>query len=643
MKAVSRSRFLTGILPFVLVFPLLLFLVPVSGITVSNNSAKILLEARQWSQGKVPALAFEGAEATRGPLLPLMLAMGFELGGGKVQIAAWLIRSFLVLNILLAYFLGKALFGPAAGFLCSGFVLTSPGINGATAGLNADIVHPFFILSFILLYHVALEKTSRRRALFSGFVLGLALMVKESALFCLAIPVGMAVFAPPALRKERVRIGLWVFSAALVTLVPWAVYAAKNYGSWLPILGVAHPQYQLATAKQLGFSGPLGYWGSLFLWRWPQALGHYYQAVLREATPLSLWLVVSFAFVVARGLLLKKRGELLLAVSVLGFLPLILRAGDLGLRPGQTVMIQMILYFSLAAMIVSGVQFLADRFRKTRDSTRPSPAPQDSESAPPFPTRGSGLAYALIALIGLSLMTNQMVGKDRTWAFWISGENALGVFSKEPFKVRGRYTLPQQQAAEWTRKNASPGTRIAADGFTQEALEFFGASNGDISVFHPVQEISVPAPLSDMKKREGGTRPLFLITYHSFSSGPDRLRVLFLVFESDILDFLRRERSDYLVISGKGLFMRSYFDRAEWAPLRYENGDLRIYEIRRERMRPLGQGPVGVNETIREHLDWLEKSHPDEYSLFEKKIATWGLDVKALLSSPLQLRSGEVY
>jgi len=189
------------------------------------------------------------------------------------------------------------------------------------------------------------------------------------------------------------------------------------------------------------------------------------------------------------------------------------------------------------------------------------------------------------------------------------------------------------------KRNAKKNATIVADGYINEALDFFDAADYEIPIFHPKTGI----PLGSIEKRDDNIEPLYFITYHGFASGSQRHRVIYPIFEEDIVGVLKKQNPDYLVISGRGLFLIAYFDQAEWACLKFDNNRVRIYEIHLDKFKPVTFVNVGVNETINEDLIWLEENYPDEYLLFKEDIEALGLTIDELKNSQLRFPPWQIY
>ena len=601
---------------------------------VTNNSAKYLHDAnilhRQGFRILSPNPQASGRSISfRRPVFPLILATGFKVLGKSVQSASLATRIFFGLDIILIYVLGRIFFGVAAGLLSSGLVLTSHGINILSTYINLDIVLPFFILLFTLLLYVSLSRSSSSWAIFAGFSLGFALMVKESALFCLGLPVGMVLFAPKDKKWEYGKICLWILGSLIIPLVLWASYMFFTNDSFVSMLDWA---YRSATYRMR----PLSDWLYLFTVGFPKTILKYYQELLRPITPLSFLMIFSCFFISIRGFIQKKTSDLILIILIVISLPLVLQIADEGDRPGQTTIVYLILYITLAVFVVSCISLIMNytvkfnnKFIKLKFFNSPNK-----------------ICIVVIHILfiisaGFFLIKAQLLNKNYpTWSEWRYG-HSLAILTKQPFTVYGRFTTEQKEAAEWLKKNAVNNSKIIADGFTHEALDFFDVADYVIPVFGPKR--GTPVGSMSIEKRDDKSRPLYLITYSSFDNGMQRNRIVFPIFEEDILATLKKENPEYLVISGRGLFFSEYFNRAKWVNLRFSNQNVRIFEIHLDRFEPIAFDNVGVNESINNHLFWLEKNYPDEYLSLKEKIELFGLTIDELKNSPLRFAPGEVY
>ena len=77
--------------------------------------------------------------------------------------------------------------------------------------------------------------------------------------------------------------------------------------------------------------------------------------------------------------------------------------------------------------------------------------------------------------------------------------------------------------------------------------------------------------------------------------------------------------------------------------MKFDNEDVRIYEIHLEGIEPVAFENVGVNETINKHLIWLKNYHPDEYSKLKDKIKLLGLTIDEVKNSPLRFPREQIY
>jgi hypothetical protein len=246
-----------------------------------------------------------------------------------------------------------------------------------------------------------------------------------------------------------------------------------------------------------------------------------------------------------------------------------------------------------------------------------------------------------MAAIGISLVGLQLFSKNlSTWKMWTESGDGLTIFIHKPFEIYGRFTNFQEDAARWLKKNAPRDAKIMADGFTNEGLDFYEAAAYRIPVIHPVREFLIS---QNSPSIQGKTRPLFLFTYSSFDSGIDRARGLYAVFEEDILTAIKAEVPNFIVLSGRSLFLRVYLERASWAQLAFDNQRVVVFRIQPDRAMPVPLGPLGVNEEIEDHIAWLEKNHPEDFPFFLKTIAALNLTLDDLKNSPLRIPKGQSY
>jgi hypothetical protein len=586
-------------------------------------------------KGGEMGMKFPDFQSTRGPLVPMLLVTGFKLMGKTVHSASLVTRAFFSLGIIIIYLLGRTFYSRTVGILAALLVMTSYGINSIAEFIDTDIVLAFFILLFVLLYYLSLDRAGRSFAILAGFSLGLALMVKESALFCLGIPLGMSILAPKGKHIDYVKKSLWVIGMATITLVPWMITTVVTHGSLLPMLGVAHPKLlqDIVETETPGFGSLFSYWAFLFTFGLKKALSLFYLNFLNEVTDLAPLMIAGWFILFIRGLLLRKNNDLILATSVICFLPFILYVVDTQYRLGEMTIVYMILYVSAANLVVLSITCLTRYASKVSSKFTKL---KIFQSIVRDPVRVSS---RLILLIGSLLIIAQL--SNGTLKTWIRGRHSLAVFSSEPFKVYGRFTTEQQKAAEWLKENASEHAKIIAGGYTHEALDFFDVADYRIPVFQPKKSISIA--FGTLKKRESDVRPLYLFTYSGFRSGAPRHRIIYPIFEEDIVGALREENPDYLVISWRSLFYGEYFDKAKWADLKFANQSVRIYEVNLDRFEPVVFENVGVNDTIDEHLVWLKEYYPDEYTLLEEKLEVLGLTVDELTSSRLRFPVGKIY
>jgi 4-amino-4-deoxy-L-arabinose transferase-like glycosyltransferase len=432
------------VLPLVSIMLVSILILPISGVDVHNNTAIYLRQADNLMKGENTGMVFPEFDSTRGPLFPVLLATGFKLMGKTVHSASLVTRVFFSLGIILIYLFGRIFYGRTVGILASVLVMTSYGINYIAEFIDTDIVLPVFILLFVLFCYLSLTRSRRYFAVLAGFSLGLALMVKESTLLCLGVPLGMSILARKGKRRDYIGKSLWMIGVAMITLVPWMISTVTTHGSLLPMLGVAHPElFQNLVGRSIGSESLSSYWVYLLTSGLKDALCLFYRHFLQETTGLAPLMIAGWILLLIRGLFYRKQNDLILAIFVVCFLPLILYTADTQDRLGQTTVVYMILYVSVAHLVILGIPYLTryagnvgNKFNRLAVFRRIAQNPAKVNSR-------------LVLLIGSLLIAAQLFSTTgSTWKKWTRGQNSLAVFSWKPFDAHGRFTNDQQEAAE---------------------------------------------------------------------------------------------------------------------------------------------------------------------------------------------------
>jgi hypothetical protein len=619
--------------PLLVVVVLSVLVLPIAGVQVGNNTSRWLTEANYLSKAKGSGPAIQGSLTVRRPLLPLMIAAAYKIGGKSVHSAVVLVRIFFAFELVLIYLIGRVFYNAAVGLLSFGLVLTSFGINSIAKSVDTDIVQPFFILLFVLMYFLALRHERRVLALLAGLSLGLAFLIKETAVFCLGIPIGIIIFAPKRKKWPYGKIFLWFLATLLVPVVLWVIYMFAQTGSLSDVLKRLYTDWTYRIGQG---SAPLTKWFHLFSTGLKKAGLGYYHGFLQKVTPLAFLLPMSWIFVLIRGILKKKNSDLILGIFCGCALPIILQLGYEGDRIGQTTSVYMILYISLAVCVVSASRSFGGWFANLGEEKKKLSGPSPSLSHPAFV-----ISTVLIAVIGIFMMGKQLFSRNlSTWTSWTAEGDSLALFIKKPFEIYGRYTIFQEEAAQWLKKNAPSAAKIMADGYTNEALDFFDVAPYNIPSFRPVREIRIYQGLPVNPEK---VRLLFFFTYSRFDSGIERNRAVYKVPEEDILAVLKNENPKYLVFSSRSLFFKYYFEKASWARLVFDNERVVIFEIQTEKLSPVSFPKLGVNEAIDGHVAWLEKNQHDEYHTLLKLIESLGLTLQNIKDTPLRIPNGQTY
>lgn len=188
------------------------------------------------------------------PGYPAVLALGVVAG------QPWLLNPLVgALCCGLVYVVGRRLYGPATGLLAAGLLVASPFFLLQAGSFLSHVVCLFWALTFMCLFHVAVQRDSWARAALAGAAIGMLFLSRP--LTAVGIGAPYALWAGCDLLVRRRRLGPYL--ALLASFLPFlGAFLGYNY------LTTGHPMrtaYELYWPyDRIGFGpglGTLGYHG----------------------------------------------------------------------------------------------------------------------------------------------------------------------------------------------------------------------------------------------------------------------------------------------------------------------------------------------------------------------------------------------
>lgn len=600
-----------------LLFVLVMFFLPRINVGLSNNSAYYLDQAKQIYMGESLA---ENTGVTqrglRGYAFPFSIAMVFEVFGKEVPNALIISRFFYFASIFLCYLFCRIRLSPLYAAFIIPLILSSSELMVLANTIDTDIVVPFFVLAAIGLLYQSIEKEKSLFAALAGVTFGIGLLFKESILPLIVVPFLAAFLLQRGEKKRALRAALAYIPGALLIIVPWVAWVWAEFGDPILAMGHANPTSLKKSATVLRESSAVWYFTKLFTVDLFPSLAMYYTGHLMKITALAPVVVVSWVFFILNSLRQRKRLEIVFVASLLGFMPLVVYVGNAQYRPGQTVFV-----YYLSYMVLLFESFRLIRYLTRKRSVRLIPA-----------TRGAFFLLSgafILVQVGDTLVER---GLDKVLAKFTQNKT-----------VQSRITKDHKKAAEWIVENLS-GYRIAADGYTNEGIEFHMPSGEKVDHFKlEVHRITVEGKGSNLEERlmtPLEPDPTFFFTYIRFRKNrPD----LFFVYEKDIQKSLVDAGLDYVAISGRGSFLRYYFEETKWAKEVFSSGQVHIYRINREGIRNISSRLQCKNERFVSDLEWFKKHNRENYDQLEKVLGRMKITVATQTSETCTLPYRQTY
>ncbi len=173
----------------------------------------------------------------RAPLYPAILAVELRAGGLSLDRAYLVPGLAVVANALLVFWLARKLFGSLAGMVAGTLAASSPYVSGLGTTLFLDGLESTFILGSLIAYWRACEAPSLGRHVAAGCLLGIAFLIKESALLLLPLPLIMPLLAG---RQRGWRAGIAGWTTGFVAATGWW---------WAWVLWHTHAVYLLGSVN----------------------------------------------------------------------------------------------------------------------------------------------------------------------------------------------------------------------------------------------------------------------------------------------------------------------------------------------------------------------------------------------------------
>lgn len=551
-------------IPLALLFVALL-LFPLKGVGVSPDASEYLNKGLNIYRNFSPS-----ALIVWRPVFPFLIAVSFYLFGVSIQSAFLVVRSFYVLNIVLCYFLGEKLFNKATGLVFSLLVLTSFVINRWSSFLLLDNVLPFFVLLYILLTYLAMDRARYRYFALSGIILGISLLVKGvTAVMFTPLPICLLIFRK--FRAGRNLKGL-VLTYLLFAIVisPWLYKIVSGQARLKILLGAladtdfiklteVAPETKDASGKSL-------LWETLS--KDKARLASFVQKYIRRKFILWRLFIAGFFYCIFKSIVLRNKASSTILISTMLLGPIIYVVAKLNIRTGQVILLYFFLYLMLSDFLVSlfacGRKFCVTKPKLHRL------AALAMQTASVLAILTCVILQTFVGKGGKSrdlygLMTNPKVQNARSFTFW----------KKSEFETGGWANETAREAAEWIKHNVPVNSPLMCQWEYREAIRFF---TEDDYTLHKIREIHISP---DTVQEAPMGRPVFVWPAHD----PKQIAGNHLVVqpEDTLLRQINKTQSKYVIVTSRRNFLCLYMrNNPDFLFVKsFSNGKIKIYRVER--------------------------------------------------------------
>lgn len=600
----------------VLIILIALFVLPFVKVIINNNGALYLAAAKNIYNGQ--EMGMLGA-VSRGPGFPALLALSFAIFGFSVGTAAIVVKIFFAFGIVMAFVCGRLWYNRLVGVIAAALLLSSEEIHTLSRYIDTDIILPFFMFCFLFIYSKALKSDKFLLSILAAVILAATFLIKETSILLAALPIFPLIILKRDQWSLHAKRSFYFYLALVLAILPWALYLYFFSETSRSVLGVGSPALQTTVFRKAGFNSLTAFWSHLFTIGMPEALYAYYKTKLSiMSIPIAPVLVLSLFFVAIRGVYKRRQEDILLCGAVICFLPIVLLSGVIDLRVGQTTIVYYLSYLATGTAIFGIVTYAVSKSRFNELKALPI------------------IAFLIIGGILISLQVKE-IDSDRVRILFKS------YFLNTKLVAVGRYTIEQQEAAFWLKKNIKDIDVVVADGYTNEGLNFFDAASYPIENIDFAERAVISASEGSEVDTLRSDPPIFFMTYTKFRRSDLKTRLILYIFEDTIIERIKQRKIDYLVFSHRNFFLYKYFDRVPWARKMFENKSAVIYNIDRTKMKPADKYELCVNDWLSGDLDWLSEHLPKDYAQVAGLMENIGLDMDSTKQSFCRIPRGQSY
>ncbi|HFD32291.1 MAG TPA: tetratricopeptide repeat protein [Gammaproteobacteria bacterium] len=479
----------------------------------------------------------------RGPVFPAMIAVGYKLFGISAMSALGVVKLFSLLNPLAIYFLGRKIFSNRVAFAASLCLLTSYGISFWSFQF-IDPIWPFFILLHILFLYLGFEQEKKYFFVIAGVFLAAAFLTKEVSI--LFFPLGLFIFIwIKEYHKRNNFIG--VATAGCTTfliLLPWILYLYQH-DALSSFLGTGGPEVleNMSVPAQGvdGVSIPV-FFSSVFsaIKGYCAAFFYFYAG---ETNTVTAYFIIAPLFLAGWCCVFLKafrghKGCKILCLNLLLFSPIIFFIGKNHWRFGQVLFVMLISYLALAYSITCAVDWISSRFRMSA------------------PTAQWGFICCVTVLLAMQIFGHARDDRGYTDFFrkttlysWLTGGNAEHV-------VTGLSNSYLANIVNRLEEVSSGDEPLLADSFLA-ARKIFILLEGKRRVFAAPMLWCRGNKVIRGHPPANSTEAAFYVHSNNLPLEPQYR--LYLLFESQLIDLLKKQHIQYVVLSSLFRPLDEYF------------------------------------------------------------------------------------